>query len=78
MRDALVPQKGRRLGVRLYHGHPRRVMVEMPLDQRQGALADRAQPDDYHRAVDAPVLRIIRHRFPPVDDGPLGARPNSS
>ena len=37
------------------------VEFEVTLDQRQGALADRAEADHHDRAGDAPVLRPMRH-----------------
>ena len=37
------------------------VEVEVALDQRQGSLADRSEPDHHNRAFDARVLRPMRH-----------------
>ena len=37
------------------------VEVEMALDQRQRAVADRAEADHHDRAFDAPVLGPVRH-----------------
>src|SRR5208283_2507376 len=37
------------------------VELEMALDQRQGSLADRSEPDHHDRALDATVDRPMRH-----------------
>src|SRR6185503_11955030 len=44
--------------------HPRPVEGEMALDQRQSALADRAEADHHDRPLDCPVLRPLGHSAP--------------
>ncbi len=39
------------------------VVLEMPLDQRQRALADRAEADHHDGAVDAGVDGVVGHRL---------------
>ena len=57
---ALVEQAAVRV-VRVDDDETLLVEVEMALDQRQRALADRAEADHHDRAFDAPVQRPMRH-----------------
>ena len=71
MPDAALGEEGVVGDLGLDHHHLARVVVEMPLDQRQGAAPDRAEADHHDRPVDAAVIRIGGHllgppRLPPV------------
>ena len=59
--DAALVQELAVLVVRVDNNEARLVVGEMPLDQRQGAFADRPEADHHDGAVDAAVNGPISH-----------------
>ncbi len=58
--SALVKQPPVRV-IRVDHDETIPVELEMPLDQRQGSLADRTEADHHDRTCDASIERPLRH-----------------
>src|SRR4029079_18396592 len=81
----LLTQRFAALVLRIEHGDARLVVLKMPLDQRQRAFADGAEPDHHDGAGDTAINGMVRHgtslrngsSYPPkLTDGIPAARKN--